>query len=118
MSVQDTIWHRDGHVMHLQLRKEALEIMSVSCPEGDACQVDGNCIVEWFLLRFGLECNVGICDPAPDLEVAWTMVGEDNDLNACQIWVIPVDDEAFSAWLVTQNVSDQYPSDGNTPLAD
>lgn len=101
MTPDEMVWHRDGHFIHLQLNKENLLITHVTCPGGE-CDHKGSCIVEWFIRRFGLDCNVGICPPEENLEIAWCLVGDENDLDLCQIWVIPVKDEAFSAWLVTQ----------------
>lgn len=89
--------------MHLQLKKEFVEISHVTCPGGE-CIEDGRCVVEWFLMRFGLECNVGVCPAAADLEIAWSLTGDKSDFDVCQVWVIPVDDEAFSAWLGMQSV--------------
>jgi len=51
-----------------------------------------------------MECNVGVSKPTDLLGVAWTFVGETyKDLGSCQVWVIPTEDEAFSAWMVTQS---------------
>jgi hypothetical protein len=55
------------------------------------------------LETYGLDCNVGICECSSHLELAWSVVGDTDDAELCQVWVIPVDDEAFSAWLVTQS---------------
>jgi hypothetical protein len=38
-----------------------------------------------------------------NLQVAWTFAGEwHHELDQGQIWVMPVNDEAFSAWIITQ----------------
>ena len=65
--------------------------------------MDAKCVVKWFVETYGLECNVGVCKPSGSLHVAWTFIGDAHrDLSACQVWIIPTDDEAFSAWMVTQ----------------
>lgn len=106
MSEQQTegmIWHRDGHSIKLQLQKHELLITDVVCPGDSACSHEqAGCLVEWFLRRFGLDCNVGIAEPVGSMEIAWTLVGDTYDLDLCQVWVIPVNDEAFAAWLLTQ----------------
>ena len=73
-------WHNDGHVVSLLLNKDKLEIVDVYCPnrgkEDSPCAHDDvECVVEHVLKLYGLECQVG---------------------------VIPTEDEAFSAWISTQ----------------
>lgn len=107
-TVEDvTVWHRDGHVMFLQLNRTEVVVWTVNCPGNDdrACQVGRfPCLVQHFLDRFGLECNVGVCDVHREMEIAWSLQGDPLDPEACQVWVIPIADEAFAAWLATQNV--------------
>ncbi len=95
------VWHKDGHIIHLQLNKENLVITHVTCPGGECAHKVG-CVVEWFIRRFGLDCNVGVCAPEENMEIAWCLIGDETDLDLSQVWVIPVKDEAFAAWLVTQ----------------
>jgi hypothetical protein len=39
------------------------------------------------------------------MQIAWALVGDKHkDLGVCQVWVIPTQDEAFSAWISTQTV--------------
>lgn len=102
MTAPEMLWHKDGHIMHLQLNKENLLITHVTCPGKEECQHSVGCLVEWFLKRFGFDCNVGVCAPEENMEIAWCLVGDTQNLDLCQIWVIPVSDEAFAAWLVTQ----------------
>lgn len=109
---QEITWNNDGHSISLRLEKNLLVITGVHCPhlESDSkpCHLtDDGCIVKWFLLVYGLECNVGVVDPSPEIGIAWSLVGNPNEgLNACQVWVIPTEDEFFSAWVVTQNTPD------------
>lgn len=99
-------WHDDGHRVVLELHRSEVNVTTVMCPaRGDMtkdCQhsVHG-CVVEWFLHRFGLECHVGVCAPAEELEIAWTLVGDRFDLDAAQVWVISTTDEIFGAWAAT-----------------
>jgi hypothetical protein len=100
----DVVWHNDGHVMLLQLNRSEIQALYVSCPEEGPCQhtVHG-CMVRYFMLRFGLECNVGVAPPSPEMPIAWSLVGDPHDLDAAQVWIIPTADEAFAAWLITQD---------------
>lgn len=105
-SIDEVVWHKDNHIMYLRLNRSELSISHVHCPGGDdrECKVGKfNCIVTYFLETYGLDCNVGICDCNSDMELAWSVVGDTDDPELCQVWVIPVDDEAFSAWLITQS---------------
>lgn len=101
----EVVWHNDGHAMNLTLNKSTIVVESVHCPGGEdrACKVGQfDCIVTWFLDVYGLECNVGICEVQPTIELAWSAVGQFDDPQLCQVWVIPINDEAFSAWLIMQ----------------
>jgi hypothetical protein len=101
-------WHNDGHIVTLQLNKSALEIVEIECPnresEKPACSHDDvPCVVEYFLQIYGFDCNVGVVAPSGKMQFAWAFVGDEHkDLGACQVWVIPADDEAFAAWMTTQ----------------
>ena len=101
-------WHNDGHVVSLLLNKDRLEIVGVYCPnegeEDSPCKHDDvPCVIEYFLNLYGIECNVGVVSPSPKIPIAWAFVGDKHkDLGACQVWVIPTEDEAFSAWISTQ----------------
>jgi hypothetical protein len=101
MAVEDMVWHKDGHSLTLQISKENLVVLDVSC-SGGVCQHKVGCIVQWFVRRYGFDCNVGVCDPERVLEIAWMVAGDPDDVETCQVWFIPVKDEAFSAWLATQ----------------
>lgn len=99
-------WHKDGHVIHLQLNRADVVISHIHCPggEGRMCEVGRfECIVKYFLELYGLDCNVGICDCTPDIEIAWTAVGNFEEADESQVWIIPIHDEAFSAWLISQS---------------
>lgn len=101
----EMVWHKDGHVIYLQLNKSEVAISMVHCPgnEERECNVGKfNCIVKYFVEMYGLDCNVGSCECAPEIEVAWCAVGDFDDPEQSQVWIIPIEDEAFSAWLVTQ----------------
>lgn len=101
-------WHNDGHAVMMLLNKDKIEIIGVQCPnkgkEDSPCEHDDSpCVVEYFLNLYGLECNVGVVDPSAEMKIAWAFIGDRHkDLGACQVWVIPTDDEAFSAWIATQ----------------
>jgi hypothetical protein len=102
-----TVWHNDGHSIYMVLNRNEIEIQVVSCPghENRECQIGKfDCIVDWFLDRFGLDCNVGVCELSSTMEIAWSVQGDVEDPDLCQVWIIPLADEAFSAWLATQNI--------------
>ena len=99
----DQVWHNDGHALHLRINKAELEVLEVVCPHeenGDCKNIAGDCAVAWFVSRFGMECNGGICPPSEFLEISWTLVGDINNFDSCQVWFMPLTDEVFSAWVV------------------
>ena len=103
--MEPSVWNVDGHRILLQLNKNELSIQMVVCPQhgGRSCNVAGfDCIVTWFLDMYGLDCNVGVSEVASEMELAWSVQGDTSDPDLCQVWVIPVADEAFAAWLETQ----------------
>lgn len=100
-------WHDDGHSLGLRIEKTELVITEIFCPntEDDAkCKLHSDeCMVRLFVQRFGLECNVGICSPAPQIKIAWALAGDlELGLDSCQVWIIPTTDDFFSAWAATQ----------------
>jgi len=102
-------WHNDGHIISLKLDKGFVIISEVYCPfetnPEAACQVTGSCIVKSFLERYGLECNVGTVAAKPELQIAWSLVGNPvMGLETCQVWTIPIEDEFFASWLASQEV--------------
>jgi len=44
---------------------------------------------------------VGIAPPSAVMQIAWSISGDVSDTDLCQVWIIPIDDEAFAAWLMT-----------------
>ena len=58
--------------------------------------------MRWFVDRFGLECHVGVCVPAERIQVAWAIVGDRDDKDESQVWLISVDDDLYAAWRSTQ----------------
>jgi hypothetical protein len=102
----EQIWHNDGHTLQLRINKGELEVLEVICPheENAACKnIAGDCAVTWFVNRFGMECNGGICPPSEFLEVSWTLVGDINNFDSCQVWFMPLTDEIFNAWVVANS---------------
>jgi hypothetical protein len=98
-----SVWHNDGHSISLELNRANLIITDVKCSDGEECkhQTHG-CMVRWFIERYGLECNVGVTPAAPEIDIAWMSAGDMYDLESAQVWIIPVTDDAFAAWLITQ----------------
>jgi hypothetical protein len=104
-SHDEMLWHNDGHSIILSIKKSELEVLQTNCPheeEDGPCYSDVGCIVQYFIHRFGMECNIGVCPPEPTLEICWALAGEPRDPDAAQLWFVPVNDEVFYAWMVTQ----------------
>lgn len=102
---EPSVWNVDGHRILLQLNRNELSIQMVMCPshESRSCKTNTvECLVTWFLEVYGLDCNVGVSEVSSDMELAWSVQGDVSDPELCQVWVIPVADEAFASWLETQ----------------
>jgi hypothetical protein len=104
--IQDTeqVWHNDKHKLSLRINKSELEIMQIICPEEGlhACtNRDGVCVVQHFIGLYGLDCNGGVCPAQEHLEICWTLIGDVNDVESSQLWFIPLADEVFQAWIVS-----------------
>lgn len=100
----EQLWHDDGHSIFLRINKAELEVLEAKCPhEGpkECKNMAGDCVVTWFINRFGMECNGGICPPSEILEISWTIIGDVNDFESCQVWFMPKTDEIFAAWLAS-----------------
>lgn len=100
-------WHDDGHQIWLQIVRSDISVVTVICPHtnDDAAPCRSRqapCVVQFFVDRFGLECNVGICTPSESIDVAWTLVGDPDDLDLAQVWVIPTTDDVFASWRTEQ----------------
>jgi hypothetical protein len=102
-STDDLVWHDDGHTLWLELNRSELMVLSVLCPGGEECADSrGRCVVEWFINRFGLECHVGVCVPEEQVRIAWAIVGDKDEKDESQVWVISVTDDLYAAWRSTQ----------------
>ena len=103
ISNYEATWHTDGHIVALQLEQSNLQLSLAICPhgkQGGPCNSrEAPCIVEYFVNAFGLECNVGSAPVQPEMEIAWTLLGDDFDLGSCQMWWLPLEDTAFASWL-------------------
>lgn len=106
MAEQIMKWHQDGHSFIVVLDKTLVMIEEFHCPsrgaESEACQLDGECIVERFVTEYGFDCNVGVANVNGRVEIAWTLVGDTKDKDSCQVWFIPTQDEFFAAWATSQ----------------
>lgn len=105
-----TVWHADGHSIYLQLNKSEIEIQGIFCPhnkDGECSVGKFDCVVEYFLSRFGLDCNVGVSEIESTMEIAWSVQGDTDDPELCQVWIIPRKDETFAAWFATQTPAEE-----------
>jgi hypothetical protein len=106
-NTQEMVWHNDGHVLHVRINKSELEIVSIDCPspESGECRVEHyGCAVQWFLDRYGFECNAGACPASESIPICWTLSGDGRELDSAQLWFMPLTDEIFHAWLTSRQV--------------
>jgi hypothetical protein len=96
-------WHNDGHVLVMRLNQSELEVFC-TCPgtPDRECGKGDFCIVDYFVNRFGLDCNIGVCPPAEMLEICWAVAGDAEDPELAQVWFVPINDEVFHAWMVSR----------------
>ena len=108
----EAVWHNDGHQITVTLEHANINTKLTRCPNKgksgtDCYHEDANgCIVEYFIDLFDLECNVGTAPAAPDMPIAWAVVGSTKDLDKAQVWIIPADDAAFASWLAEQTMEE------------
>lgn len=102
--MSDVRWIEDGHKIVFRLEKEKIDIFNVECPyeEGVSLCNKGrdNCVVRLFLSVYGTEINIGSAFIDGPVEIAWTpILGEcDLDKEFAQIWTVPLDDVEFKTW--------------------
>lgn len=103
LDVIEQIWHNDGHSLLLRINRSELEILEVLCPAQDEkaeCKnINGECAVQWFIDRYGMDCNGGVCLAESQMKICWTLIGDKNDYESAQLWFMPNSDEVFQAWL-------------------
>ena len=106
MNPNEFVWHDDGHRLWLELNRDSITVLSTFCPGEEARCRDrrGNCVVQQFVDRYGLECHVGQCPPDEQLVIAWTLQGELDDLDESQVWVISTTDSLWASWRSSQSV--------------
>jgi hypothetical protein len=105
MAEQLMTWHDDGHYLLLRITKSDLEIVDIHCPNeetGECLDPIYGCVVQYFVRRYGLDCNAGTCPAIDKMDICWTLIGDNRVLEECQLWFMPKTDEVFSAWLQTK----------------
>ena len=103
----EQIWHCDDHELLLRINRSDLEILSVLCPHetGGQCKNrNSECVVSAHVLRYGMDCNSGVCLAHSNMKICWTLIGDIDDMDSSQLWFFPIEDEVFQAWMVA-NVS-------------
>lgn len=98
----EMVWHNDGHIIHLRIDRSEVNIVQIDCPnqDNDPCRLpSGDCAVKYFVELYGLDCNAGSCDASESIQICWTLGGNPHDLDACQLWFMPIDDNTFQAWV-------------------
>ena len=99
------LWHDDGHSITLRINRSELEVLSITCPKSDdrkCASEEHDCVVEYYIHRFGMECNAGVCPATENMEICWTSVGSEHDVDSMQLWFMPINDDVFGAWLNTK----------------
>jgi hypothetical protein len=103
----EQIWHNDHHVLSLRINRADLEIMDIVCPasepSADCLNSHGECLVQWFISRYGMDCNGGVCMASQNMEICWTIIGEKENPESSQLWFMPLSDEVFQAWLTSNS---------------
>lgn len=101
----ETVWHNDGHKIRLTLDHSDVRVDVEPCTHSgdDPCRHPiAGCVVEYFIRLFGLECNVGVAPASPVMEIGWSLHGNPNDLDACQLWFIAREDSIYASWVESQ----------------
>lgn len=101
---REAVWHNDGHRIKVVLNRTLLDVTALPCPfdsdEDRACRHDDTpCIFGYFVDLYGAECNIGVALATPTMQVAWSLLGSRRLLDECQLWFMPVEDEAFASFL-------------------
>lgn len=112
----EQVWHNDGHILVLRINRSELEIVQVICPVEEnteaACKnKKDECAVRLFIYRFGMDCNGGVCPPAKEIPICWTLIGDVDDLDSSQVWFMPLTDEIFQAWMVANGLNPDPPAE-------
>jgi len=100
----EMFWHNDGHILELQINKSELQVVSILCPHegkehGECYDQYEDCIVKFFINRYGLECNAGSCPATQQMTICWTLIGDNRNPEDSQLWFMPLNDDVFAAWL-------------------
>jgi hypothetical protein len=107
INVVEQMWHNDNHTLILRINRSELEILDVLCPVpetgGECTNASGECVVQWFIERYGMDCNGGVCMAEAEMKICWTLIGDKTDYESSQLWFMPVKDEIFQAWLTANS---------------
>lgn len=113
MSEINLEWNPDGHQLKFVIDGEHLLVSMANCPnkrqKGTECwneQAEG-CIVDWFITQYELSCNHGTATVNGLMDIAWSIQGDTRDLASCQVWFLPIEDEAFASWFVERTSTDK-----------
>jgi hypothetical protein len=110
----EQVWHNDGHRIILRINRAELEVLEVICPHetgsGPCKDRKNECVVRLFIYRFGMDCNGGVCPPSQELPICWTISGDIDDMDSSQVWFMPLTDEIFTAWMVSNGLDPNPPS--------
>lgn len=105
VDVVEQMWHNDGHSIVLRINRADLEILDIICPNqesgGGCMNIHQECAVRWFIGRYGMDCNGGVCPADRQIRICWTLIGDKNDYESAQLWFMPLNDEVFQAWLTS-----------------
>jgi len=104
IQTNEMTWHNDGHSLSLRLNKSELEITEIFCPNSPdrKCGDDDFCVVDYFINRYGFDCNIGVCAPNGTMEICWSLAGDPDNPDESQLWFVPINDEVFYAWMTSK----------------
>jgi hypothetical protein len=106
--ISEMMWHDDGHQIELRINRSDIEVIDARCPGGKnrmCAHHEFDCIVNFFISVYGMDCNAGVCPASDKLDICWTFVGDKHNIEAGQLWFMPKTDEVFSAWLIAKKPS-------------
>lgn len=108
--VPEPIWIEDGHKLHFRIDQAEVGVFYVECPfEGLQARCNKgreNCVIDTFVAIYGTELNIGEAFIYGPLEIAWTPVLGQSDIDDefAQVWIIPLADQSYKAFKLLNGI--------------
>jgi hypothetical protein len=99
-------WIEDGHRLHFRIDGDSIHISFTECPHQGAAslctRMRQHCVVDTFISIYGAELNGGSGSIDGPMEIAWTPVLGQSDLDNefQQIWFVPIEDPDYRAFKI------------------